>query len=361
MSARLAGPAIFPAILLGLAGAPPAEAFQGNAPVAATGDNAARKEAPAETDTPIDRFGAVRGEQLQVSTGTDDGQLTFRLALPTGPSMEHRFSFSAATPFQSNGDATPASLDALANGTRFTLSWGYFPLRVSDRTPETDHIADRAREACRKAEPGQDNCDLSTYAIYYHARPDWLRYQRLRAQGVTDWGLDATVGINDFEWIDPVTFGPQRDRRVDWSVAGHVTHFFPGRQLAATFSASYQRAYEAVEERLICPPNVVDPATQCMTARASAPNRNENFLISAGFRYRLIDANGDLGRFAIAPVVNYDVIDDVWGIELPIYFIPGDNNSLTGGIRLGWVSNREDEFTASVFVGTTFNFLGGGS
>jgi hypothetical protein len=46
---------------------------------------------------------------------------------------------------------------------------------------------------------------------------------------------------------------------------------------------------------------------------------------------------------------------------VPIYLVPGGNNALTGGVRLGYRSDREDDFSVSFFVGTTFNFFGRGS
>lgn len=352
MSARRKVAWLIPAVGLSMALASPAMARQ-------PGDGETSR--PPQADTTADRFGFFEGEQLQVTTGTEDDNLTFRIALPTGPATESRFSLSLATPLQGGGDNMPASLDALANGSRITLSWGYFPLRTN-RDTDSDGIYERAREKClAKPDPAPLQCDVSTHAVYHHYRENWLRYLRLTTLNVTDWGVDATLGINEFEWVDPVTLTPQKAQRTDWSVAGHVTHYLAGRQLALTGSVSYQRAYEAADEQLLCPPNPVDPATQCMTARGAAPGRNENLLISAGLRYRTINAEGTPGRFAIAPMVNYDVIDDVWGVDVPIYLIPGPNGSLNGGIRLGYRSDREDRFSIGVFVGTTFNYLGGGS
>lgn len=340
------------AISLSIATAPPAAAYQAEE---------ARRERP-KADTPADRFGFFEGEQLQVTTGTDEDNLTFRIALPTGPAMQSRFSLRLSTPLQGGENNMPASLDALANGSRVTLSWGYFPLRVNRGNAESREIIRVAQEAClAKPDPNPSQCSVSTYAIRNYAEDDYLRYVRLTTRGVTDWGLDATLGINDFEWVDPATLSPQKAQHTDWSVAGHVTHYFAGRQLAFTGSASYQRAYEAAEEQLICPPNPVDPATQCITARGVGPTRNENLILSAGLRYRTINALGIPGNFAIAPMVNYDVIDDVWGVDIPIYLVPGPNGSLNGGVRLGYRSDREDRFSFSVFVGTSFNFLGGGS
>jgi hypothetical protein len=176
---------------------------------------------------------------------------------------------------------------------------------------------------------------------------------------VTDYGIDASLGINDFSWVDPVTLLPQQARHMDWSVAGHLTHYLRAQQTALTASISYQRAFEAADEQQICPAGTVAPSPQCITGRSAAPSRNENLLVAAGLRYRLAGRDGSLGRLAVAPLVTYDVIDDVWGVDVPVYLVPGENDSLTGGVRFGYRTDREERLSISVFVGTTFDFFGG--
>ena len=198
-------------------------------------------EPPADrqTDTPADRFGFVAGEQLQVTTGTEDDNLTFRIALPTGPAMASRFSLAVATPIHDDDQAKPASLDALANGTRITLSWGYFAVNVGRPGREAQDIERDAQARCRAEDENPDRCRNTGYAVYHYSRRDNPRYQRLIGTGATDFGIDATLGINDFEWIDPVTLLPQEARETDWSVTGHVAHFLSGSQTALTGSISY--------------------------------------------------------------------------------------------------------------------------
>lgn len=354
MSARLHAALLLSVAGLGLTFAAPATAHPEQS---IPGPGADTQPVPPEEDVPADRFGFTESEQLQISSGMDDGNLTFRAALPTSPSMAHRFSLTAATPINGDGDAMPASLDALANGSRLTLSWGYFRLRPRVANAETRRMVAEARDICREATNNSPQCDISSEVIYNYDRRNWLRYLRMMTAGVTDVGLDATVGINDFEWVDPISFAPRKDRRTDWSIAAHATHFFRGQQVALTGSVSYQRAWEAVDEQQLCPPNVVDPATQCITARGAGPSRNENLLLSAGLRYRILRPDGTLGPLAIAPIVTYDAIDDIWGVDVPIYFVPGDNGDLTGGLRVSYRSDRDDEYAISAFVGTTFNFL----
>lgn len=355
MKGRLIAAALLPVIGL-VVGAAPAAAIQTSAPAA----ESPPPPLPRDTDAPADRFGFVEGEQLQISTGTDDDKLTFRAALPTGPSMASRFALSMSTPLHGGDNAMPASLDALANGSRVTLSWGYFDLRVGRPDAIWARIRDRARRRCMAAEPApdptEDRCMDSNYAMVRYDPENRPLEQRRTSPGATDFGIDATVGINDFEWVDPVTLTPQKARRTDWSIAGHVARYLPGSHTAFTGSVSYQRAYEAVDEQLLCPPAVVDPATQCINARGGAPGRNENLLLSAGVRHRF-SAGTALLNLALAPVATYDVIDDVWGVDVPVYIMPDADGNLTGGIRFGYRSDRENEFTIGVFVGAAFNIL----
>lgn len=303
---------------------------------------------------PVDRFGLFDGQQLEVSTGTDDDKLTFRAALPTGPAIMSRFSLSVSTPLHGGDQAMPASLDALANGSRVTLSWGYFGLPLPDPDPIAEGIANEAMRLCAADKPDERRCQQPHYAVVHYKPENYFQFRSHSIPGAWDFGLDATVGINDFEWVDPATLMSRKDRRTDWSAAGHFTYYFAGSMTAFTGSASYQRAYQAVDEQLLCPPAPANPATACITARGAAPNRNENFLLSAGLRHRFV-VGGRLLPLAVAPLVTYDVIDDVFGVDVPIYFIPGANGGLTGGVRFGYRSDRDDRFSVGVFVGAAFN------
>jgi hypothetical protein len=336
---------------LGL-GTSPALAFQpgGNAEGSAA--------APARSiETPADRFGAAAGEQIQFSAGTEDEMVTFRAELPTGSAVPLRFSLVGSVPLNNDDDAMPTSLDSLANGSKLTLRIGHFGLGAAIPDTVAEGIATNAVAAC-KADPEnaaparQDRCEETNYATRTYARSRYREYLwHTVPRGATDWGLDLSLGINEFLWTDPVTFGPQKSQEVDWSVTANVAHYFPGFVFSA--SASYQSAYEAAAEQQLCPPNAA-----CVTARAAAPTRNEHFVLSAGFRYRFVGGDGQLARLAIAPQVNYDFEDDVWAVDVPIYFIPGPNGGLNGGVRLGYRSDRDNEFSVGLFIGTTFSLLG---
>jgi hypothetical protein len=313
-----------------------------------------------ETETPADRFGFVDGAQLQVTTGTDEGNLTFRAALPAGPSQASRFSLSASTPLQGDEEAMPASLDALANGTRVTVSWGYFDVNVVRPDASIRQLRDEAKQLCRLREPiaTRSRCRDSAFAIARHAPENMNLDRRATTRAATDFGVEATVGFNDFEWLDRVAGLPREERRTDWSVAGHVARYLATSHTALTASVSYQRAFKAADEERVCPAGTTDPEAECPNVRTAGPARDENLLMSVGLRHRFF--GGDrLSNLAIAPIVTYDVIDDVVGVDVPIYYTPDDEGGLNGGIRFGYRTDRDNKFSVAFFVGTTFDIFGG--
>jgi hypothetical protein len=308
-------------------------------------------------DTPADRFGVPEGEELQLSAGTDDKNATLRLALPTGPSQANSFSLVLATPIAGLKDAKPASLDALANGSRVTLRWGHFGLVPPVEDPVASSIASAAKAACEAEKgAGSGSCKDSGANIHNYDLEDYRRYlAHIFPAGATDYGLDATVGVNDFDWVDSRTLIPQQARHTDWSVAAHIDHYLPGFALSA--SIAYQRAYRAADQQLLCPASTTNPATDCKMARTAAPSRKESLLLSGGVRYRFTKADGTLMNLATAPLVTFDPLDRVWGVDVPVYILPEKDGSLTGGIRFGYRSDRKEKFTVTAFVGTAFNIL----
>lgn len=336
--------------------------------VAQTGDSRPAK-AEREADALPDRFGLIKGTQLQVSTGADEERATLAIALPTGAAQRDRFSLIASTPLKDGDKAKPATLDALASGAKVTLRWGRFDIgRPRFNDPGAKAISQRARGRCLADPAGRNDPELTGLGnrpcgepdgvVYKYDLPEYRAYHvRAITSGSTDYGLEASLGINDFEWLDPATLLPQKKQKASWSVAGHLTHYFLGTLTAATFSATYQRAYEAAEEQLICPRGTTNPTQDCKKARAAAPVRKSSWLLSAGLRHRFTGGDGKLLNLAIAPLVSFDVKKHVWGVDVPVYVIPDKENALSGGIRFGYRSDRQDKFSASVFVGTTFNLL----
>lgn len=323
-------------------------------------------EAERQADAPLDRFGIIKGTQFQVSTGTEDDAFTLGIALPTGPSQRTRFALILSTPVHNADGAMPASLDALASGSKATLRWGRFGLgEVHPDDPAIKRIEAEAQRACLAAQTDPADpkhlqfggaCQQTNRNVHNYALREYRNYlATILTSGVTDYGIEASVGINDYDWIDPATFASQKQRRTSWSVAGHYTQYFVRTPTAFTFSAAYQRGYEAAGEQLLCPANASNPATQCKTARGAGPARKESLLVSAGLRHRFMAPDGTLLGLAVAPTVTYDALHSVFGVDVPVYLVPDKEGALTGGVRFGYRSDRNDKFSISVFFGAAFS------
>ena len=346
--------------------------------------------AQASSGAPLDRFGRVAPLEFQLSGGTEDGTASVGINLTELFTSSHRrgsavgvseqsLSFILSTPTTGDGDAAPATLDGLANGTRLTVRFGSFSL-FARTTPAPERSRVIVREARRRCEEkiaedltrgriGPDDVESRTadcirpaggpgnlVGEYY---PEAVREYNgaMIPADAREWGFEASVGRDSFEYVDPNTLQEFDRRRTQWSAKAFYTQFIRRSPTAITFSAGYERAYEAADEAVFCPPNPSNTApVRCVTAAGGPPELNESLLLSAGVRHRFVNGSG-LSGFAIAPLLTYDALDDVVGVDVPVYFVPNSDGGLTGGVRFGYRSDRESEFSVGIFIGAAFNIL----
>jgi hypothetical protein len=365
---------------------------------------------PSETApiAPIEQAGRPTADRVQVESGTGDGSASIALKLVshssgwqrTNQDSVVRYSTDSlglvlSTPWNGDDDALPATLDGLANGTKLTFRWGrYVSFLNTNRTPMRPLEA-AARAACRQAaqdafdaarqivrttpvdDPDArtrreqiiqserarslDACQYPTGGygnlVNQHLRARAGEYLRmLRPRGSYEYGFEASIGRNGFSFVDPVTLAEGKDSQVQWSARAYYTRYSISSPTAFTVSAEYQRAYKAAEEAVFCPANPNNIVIRCTTAHAGPPTLNESLLLSAGIRHRFSD-RGFLAHMAAAPLVTYDVLNDVLGVDVPVYFIPNSDGGLTGGVRFGYRSDQDRHFTVGVFIGAAFSIL----
>lgn len=319
-------------------------------------------------DAPLERFGPIGGARLQLNAGTDDDNGTIALELPQGPSQEWRFGLILSAPLNDEDEAEPATLDGLAGGTNLTLRIGRFDIPAAN-PPDSRarEIEGEAIEECeqRRRNPATgaasepvEGCRTEPVSnVVARYTRDVREYNaHLLPYDATDYGFELSVGLRDFDFIDPVTLAEQEDRKTQWSAAAFYNRYLRGSKTAITVSAAYERSYEQADEEIFCPvPSGTDPV-RCITARGAPPERDESLLLSAGVRHQFM-RGGRLIGLAVSPLLTYDVLDDVWGAEVPVYFLPNTEGGLTGGVRFGYRSDREDEFSVGIFIGAAFNVL----
>jgi hypothetical protein len=317
----------------------------------------------------LDRFGPIGGPQLQLNASTEDESGSIALELPTGPTQSTRFALILSTPVREGADdARPADLDGLANGTKLTLRVGRFLLHPFSGDPPAlaRSIAAEAREECRRKRRLEEKSEdeiagcatepVSNMVGIYQAGRAREYEALLEPRPPRDFGFELSVGVNDFDFVDPATLAEDNERHVQWSVSGHFTQYFIRSRSAISVSASYERAWEAADEATFCPPNPTNVVIQCTTAAGGPPELNESLLLSLGLRHQF-GGRGLFRGLAIAPVVTYDVLDDVVGVDVPVYILPDSDGGLTGGVRFGYRSDREDKFSVGIFIGAAFSLF----
>lgn len=317
---------------------------------------------------PVDRFGSIGGLGLQLNADSEDERGSVALELPLNRTQPYRFALILSSPLNDDDIAMPATLDGLANGTKLTLRVGRFELFpfVGEPDARAQEIADVAIANCRiRRAAEQASADeirgCETEPISNIVRSDnRSRVREFHAMQIPraprDFGFEASVSRLDFEFIDPATLAAQSDRKVQWSVSGYYTHYFRQSRTALAFSVGYERAYEAADEEIFCPANPNNVIIRCITASGAPPERNESLLLSFGVRHHFA-RGGLLRHLAIAPTITYDAIDDVIGVDVPVYFLSNSEGMLTGGVRAGYRSDRDDRFSIGIFIGTSFGLV----
>ncbi|TFI56357.1 hypothetical protein E2493_20540 [Sphingomonas parva] len=360
---------------------------------------------PLPVGAPHDRFGRLEDAEIQLTGGTGDGSASLALNIAdwevrgnsTGTAVmkgEETLSLIVSTPWDGEKDALPATLDGLANGTKLTVRWGRFmtSTRTAGPTARAIEIVEAGRATCR----GKVDVEFAGKVpspIAPDATPEQIaafkarvkKYEDDRAAAINgcntmgenllvgthnpnrirefvaemipydayELGFEGSVSRAEFEFLDPVTLTPQSDRKVQWSLKGVYNRYLRSSKTAILASVGYQRSYKAADEEVFCPPNTGAGAVKCTTGSGAAPEKDENLLLALGLRHQLASA-GKLRNIAIAPLVTYDALDDVFGVDVPVYFVPRDDRRLNGGIRFGYRSDTDD-FTFGVFIGTAFS------
>ncbi len=365
------------------------------------------QEAPSEPPPdagPIDRFGRLGSQHVEITAGTKGSSASVALEIanwsvdPANPSGADAFRRSndtvnliVSTPLGDGEDeAQIANLDGLANGTKLTLRFGRWSAYLPRDVPSAAMaIYERAQERCRQVAASRDVVrrtalgeDPSVAAVTQADEqrqndmnecanpaggsqnqiatylPSWER-RYINAFVPSDarhYGFELSVNRRRFEFVDPTTIADGAERHVQWSAKAFYTQYLRESVTAVTFSAGYERSYKAARSAVFCPANPNNVVIRCTNASAGPPTLNEGLILSAGLRHQLAD-RGILRNVAIAPQVTYDVLDETVGFDLPVYFLPNADGGLTGGIRFGYQSDRDNEFSVGIFIGAAFNIL----
>lgn len=357
-----------------------ASAAQAQAQTITAGEEAAARAAVADPAAVAARSGGATLDRpvadpggLQVTAGTGDGAATLKGSYQmSGPDAAGRgvYTLFSATGSlavdKSSGESTFASLSGLTDTTSVEVKLTQYTLsgrkRPTANNPEVKAICEIAFAKAR-AKLGKDPDDINcTDDGWYvdvgnlapHLTPEEL--DRLYAgffepdAKMLIWGVSGKVGAQEHKFLDPVTVTESKDDKTGYSI-GAFFALEPLRQKTLyTLAFNHERSYDDADSQILCPAGAGGVVT-CLEGAVGPPTRSTKNIFS-------VEARRRFGSVAAAATLSYDVEAAAFGVEAPIYFITDAKSGFVGGVRIGW-TEKEDDFTAKLFVGKAFSFYGG--
>ena len=167
---------------------------------------------------------------------------------------------------------------------------------------------------------------------------------------------EGSLGYRKFDYVDATNLVELDEERIQGSAKLFFAYYPTPLATAITGSVGYELGYEGQDEVTLCPAASGSAPVICTTASPGAPERDEGLLLSLGLKHRFSGRDGKPLALAVSPLVTYDALDDVWGVDFPIYFFSDGKSGLNGGIRAGWRSD-ENEVSFGIFIGSAFNIF----
>jgi hypothetical protein len=156
--------------------------------------------------------------------------------------------------------------------------------------------------------------------------------------------VSARYQPEEMKYLDATTFLPASLDRGSGSVGVSVGRFFANQLLSVGYR--YQVAYAQGSSAEICLPEGTGGALRCRKAPLGKPVRKESSVGS-------VQTRGYFGRnLAWNPHFTYRFADQEWGVEVPLYFVPGESG-LMGGVTPGY-NSVDHKWTFTVFFGKAF-------
>ena len=349
----------------------------------------------ADAGAPIGDHAQSAPIKIEFDAGTGSKQATVKLDLlqlgnssssagPTTNDTFQQFTIKLSTPWDSENDAEPVNLDGLATGTELTLEYSFFGTRSrNDVSLRARAIANEAREACAaqadldfataSSDVG-DNAGADVIAALTKARDkkkatcenadsrtviNGYLPGRRRAyaaeffpDGAWSIGVHGSVGYDRFSFVDATTLAAGKSSKFGWSAGISATKYFSLSPTAITATFDYESAWKEQDKQILCPGGPNTTPVACVNNHVGPPQLERSGIARFNLRHRFSDSKGN-GLIGISPNVSVNVSDGTWGAELPIYLLPGSDDTLTGGIKVGYTSEKKD-VTFGVFIGAAF-------
>lgn len=294
----------------------------------------------------------LRKVEFSASAGDSDATIVFansHSGLQGERIVEDGWKFSISAPISNkeNGSASFGTLRGFAKGLAGEYAWTH-----SSTTP-IDMGGDAPSEAwtalCRMSGQDLDGCSLAKVDAASRvdtASPELLDAYRTFRLEQYGWGrlyrLKVGASRNHYDFLD-AALAEQSSTEVGWTVGAAAGLTTPERKALYSVGFDLERTYDEEDEGVFC---VALYPTACTSGRLGAPTR-------AWHRLVWLEARSVAFTVPFSLRVTRDLGDDVTGVDLPLFLLHDADGAFTGGLRLGWTS--EKGFDAGVFIGKAFD------
>ena len=329
---------------------------------------------------PTDRVTAIDSFEVGLDVSDDDPELSvsyggkiFDIYRDNQNAVAQTLagSVSLDLPLGGESDLTDSAvLDGLSNGAKVSVSLSIFSSRFDPNRafgPRFRKIMKRAEDRCvtavkpddAKAEEKIKNCredgsrPTRDFAVQ-HSGYSPSTINRALYGGSWQIGMKSSLGFADFERQTPLTLEENKANKTQYAASIFGSYFFADALTSLTGEVEYQKGYEAKEKEVVCKAVVVTPVDDCANSAPAGPDRTENLVLRIENR-RVFWSGFKGGELAIAPQLSYDVLNNKFGAELPIYYIPPGDWPISPGIKVGY-STKDGGPSFGAFLKTSFAF-----
>jgi hypothetical protein len=302
---------------------------------------------------------------IQFSTNQDASSVTAKWSWKGPSAFLDNIAVTGSVPLTSGATAVNVgSLDTMANGAWVGLTAS--GINVLGRSTTVDENARQAlcTEHWKHVNATGGNVDTTKTCQLSDllAPSDWqLRreYEQLFFAGpVLLWGLTGKFGYQQYKFFAQPSLAADVLRTTPWSFGGYFA-YQPGVVSNTLVTASYQHqyGYDPGSAKIACPPGS-SGGKGCVEGTIGPPPPQTKDLFTLDLRHRFITQVSWLPDVAVEISPSYDARSHIWAIDSPLYFIGDGKGALSGGLDLGWRSDKH-HVTVGLFVKKPFGLSPG--
>lgn len=168
-------------------------------------------------------------------------------------------------------------------------------------------------------------------------------------------GIDGTATFSNADFLDRTTFSIIDQRKTEWDISAFAGLASQDGTKSFRLSGGITRSIELPDEVELSRLNA-DGTQETIIGPDGPASMKTDAFATAEARFILRQSKGRVPTLAIGPKATYNIDEDDWFFELPVYLQSNKDGVLDGGIRFGYDTGKDD-FGVAIFVGIPFGAL----